>query len=203
MTIKISVAIPNSNKIKIFENKINLGCYLNKIFSVEMCKNDWCILLDSDNIIKKDYIERLYSIPDWNTNYIYAPDRPITFPGNPSKNMDYRMYSNKVITKEIYLEHFSNINFQCLINTCNYFLPKKEYIECMNKVKNNYIRKRIDCLDSAILFTDWLLNDKNILVLENLGYFHRLHSNSNYSKGFSRKYENTVKKNLFNRVKNS
>jgi glycosyltransferase involved in cell wall biosynthesis len=44
----------NNSKIKLFKNKENLGCYHNKINTVSKCKNDWCILLDSDNIYDKN-----------------------------------------------------------------------------------------------------------------------------------------------------
>ena len=192
----------NSNKIKLFENEKNLGCYHNKITAVSKCSNDWCILLDSDNYIEKSYVDKIYEILEWGKNTIYAPDRPITFPGNPSTVMDYRKYSNKYIDKEIYLNDFNNNTFQCLINTCNYFLPCKEYVKCMDEGFKKYNRYIIDCLDSAVLFTDWLTNNNKIKVVKNLSYYHRLHPNSNYVNGRSRRFETIVKKRLFSNIQN-
>ena len=192
----------NTNKIKLFENEKNLGCYHNKITAVGKCSNDWCILLDSDNYIEQSYLDRIYNITEWDKNTIYAPDRPITFPGNPSMVMDYRKYSDKYINKELYLKDFNDNTFQCLINTCNYFLPCKEYIKCMNEGFTTYNRDIIDCLDSAVLFTDWLTNNNKIKVVKNLSYYHRLHPNSNYVNGRSRKYETMVKRMLYMNIKN-
>lgn len=190
----------SSNKVKLFENKKNMGCYHNKINSVTKCTNEWCILLDSDNYLEKDYLDRLFEINDWEKNTIYVPDRPKTFPGTPSQNMDYRKYSDQYITKEKYINNFNNINFQCLINTCNYFLPCKEFVLCMKDGFNTYNRNIIDCLDSAVLFTDWLCKNK-IKVVKGLEYYHRLHSNSNYMNGLSRKYEGNVKAQLLSKIK--
>ena len=63
----------NSNKIKMYKNGKNLGCYLNKIEVISKCTNEWAILLDSDNVIEKDYIDTLYNIQEWNANTIYHP----------------------------------------------------------------------------------------------------------------------------------
>jgi len=43
-----------------------------------------------------------------------------------------------------------------------------------------YDRNIIDSLDSAVLFTDWLCDNNNIFVVNNLMYKHRLHPHSNY-----------------------
>lgn len=195
------LTILNCNKIKLYKNEKNLGCYHNKITAVSKCLNDWCILLDSDNYIEKKYLDILYNIENWDKKTLYVPDSPITFPGCPSKNMDYRKYSNKYINKELYIRDFNDNKFQCLINTCNYFIPCKEYSKCMNKGFETYNRDVIDCLDSAVLFTDWILNKNKIKVVKNLSYYHRLHPNSNYVNGRSRKYENMVKKTLYTNIK--
>lgn len=191
----------NSKKIILYKNEKNLGCYHNKIKTVSKCTNDWCILLDSDNYIEKSYIDILYKLENWDTNIIYSPDKPITFPGEPSYIMDYRKYSNKLIDKNIYINDFHENTFQCLINNCNYFLPCKEYLLCMEEKSKKYDRNIIDCLDSAVLFTDWLLNNKSIKIVKDLSYFHRLHKNSNYVRGKSRNYETIVKIQLLNKIK--
>jgi len=187
-------------KIKLFENTNNIGCYHNKLRSVKKCTNDWCLLFDSDNRASKEFIDCLYNIESWKTNTIYAPNRAITFPGNPNKELDYSKFSNKEITKDIYLKNFKSTNFQCLINTCNYFLPVKNYKSCMSNKKQD--RKIIDCLDSAVLFTDWIASSNYIFVVDGLQYYHRIHPNSNYTLGKSRIYEPMVKQQLYNKILN-
>lgn len=190
----------NNNKIVLQQNERNLGCYHNKLHSVSKCTNDWAILLDSDNIIKKDYIDTLFNIEEWNTNTIYAPVWAKTFPGENSKNLNYNKFKNQTMTGYNYLQNFDDIVFKCLINTCNYFLPVKQYQNIMKKY--SYERNIIDCLDSAVLFTDWICNDNKIFVVENLVYAHRCHPNSNYVLSDSKKHTNLVERNLINKIKN-
>ena len=68
----------------------------------------------------------------------------------------------------------------------------------MNKLQFLYKREIIDSLDSAVLFTDWLCNNNNIYVVENLHYKHRLHDKSNYILSKSHSYSNIVLSNLLN-----
>lgn len=191
----------NCSKIKLFKNDINLGCFKNKILSVSKCSNEWTILLDSDNVIDKDYINTLYNIGNWSDNLIYAPSWAKTFPGEPSINLDYRIYNGKIIDKEFYINNFNVLKFQCLINTCNYFINTKKYTQCMNNIINLYKREEMDCVDSAVLFTEWMLSHNKILVVENLHYNHRLHQNSNYINSVSRSNSGLILNQLLNKIK--
>lgn len=192
----------NCNKIKLYKNDYNLGCYHNKINSVSKCSCDWAILLDSDNIYDKNSIDAIFQIPFWDMTTIYCPSWAITFPGNPSPMLDYRNYPN-IISKQVYLDNFYNDNFQCLINTCNYFLPVNNFYNCMKDIQQSYDRKYIDSLDSAVLFTDWLSNSNIFKVVDLLQYKHRLHPNSNYVVSKSHEYDNETKNMLITKIKNS
>ena len=168
----------NNPKIKLYKNECNLGCYHNKLETVSKCSCEWTILLDSDNIISKEFIDRLYDIPKWNKTVIYAPDHAQTFPHEPSELLNFYVYAKTHITPEFYIQNaLTSLNFICLINDCNYFLPTNEYIKCMSQY--TYDRATIDSLDSNVLFTDWLYNNNTVFVVDNLKYRHRLHPNSN------------------------
>lgn len=190
----------NCNKIKLVKNIENIGCYHNKIKTVGFCTNEWTLLLDSDNIMDKKFIDTLYEISHWDDGLIYAPSWAMTDKVNYAPNLDYRIYSNVKITPDIYLNEFNNCVFQCLINTCNYFLPVKQYTECMKTLQLSYKREVIDCLDSAVLFTDWLCFNKNIFIVEDLTYFHRLHNNSNYVLSPSKNYCNYVNQMMIDKI---
>jgi len=193
----------NNPKIKLYKNEVNLGCYHNKINTVSKCTNEWCILLDSDNIYSNKCVDILYEINEWNENTIYTPSWAVTFPNEPSPMLNYTKYDNKYITKSLYIKDFNEPIFQCLINTCNYFLPVKNFTRIMNNLQFSYKREIIDSLDSAVIFTDWLCNNNNIYVVQNLHYHHRLHDKSNYILSKSHIYSSMVLTNLFNKVKNS
>jgi len=191
----------NNPKIKLFKNETNLGCYHNKINTVSKCSNDWAILLDSDNVYDKKCIDTLYNIPNWNENTIYHPCWAKTFPSEPSIFLDFRCFSNTTITKRFYLDNFNNNNFQCLINNCNYFLPTKSFINCVNDPKSIFEREKMDVLDSAVLFTNWLCNNKYFVIISDLIYNHRLHQKSNYMLSPSHEYRDNVLQYLYDKVK--
>ncbi len=192
----------NCPKIKLYKNDINLGCFKNKILSVSKCINEWAILLDSDNIIDLNYIDTLYNIGNWDNSLIYAPSYAITFPGIPSTNLDFRIYNNKIIDSKIYSSEFNNIIFLCLINNCNYFVNTIKYTNCMNNIIDQYKREEMDCVDSAVLFTEWLLDGNNIFVVENLHYKHRCHPNSNYMITSPKSKPDLILNQLINKIKN-
>jgi glycosyltransferase involved in cell wall biosynthesis len=191
----------NCKKVKLFKNEQNLGCYHNKLNTVSKCTNEWTVLLDSDNIIDTKYIDILFNIDEWNINTIYAPAWAYTFPGAVSANLNYSKFQNQIFNKYNYLNNFSDIVFKCLINTCNYFLPVRAYSKVMHKYI--YDRNIIDSLDSAVLFTDWLCDNNNIFVVNNLMYKHRLHPHSNYVVSNSKKYTTLVENNLILKITNS
>ena len=54
--------IEGKDKIKVYQNKHNLGAFRNKYITVEKCNNDWIYLLDSDNHPFENTYEILKSI---------------------------------------------------------------------------------------------------------------------------------------------
>jgi glycosyltransferase involved in cell wall biosynthesis len=198
--IKIIMNI-NSKKIVFFRNNENKGCYENKIETVSKCTNEWAILLDSDNVLSESYIDKLFEIPVWDETVIYAPSNAITFPEYPpSPSLNFAKYENTLITREVYKNEFESINFKCLINDCNYFLPVKSYLKCMKPLQYLFDRKRMDCQDSAILFTDWICNNNTVYVVKDLHYKHRLHPNSNYVLSKSHEYEHEILQQQLNKI---
>lgn len=167
-----------SSKIKIYKNLINLGVFHNKIKALSLCSNEWAILLDADNIIRKIYIDNLFK-EKFNKNFIYTPDFAKTFP-QVSSMLNYKFLANKIIDKKIAFQMKKNNHFKCFINTGNYLVPVKEFIKCM---KNSYIKfeNTMSCIDVFFANHIWLKNNKKIKVVKDMEYSHRLHSNSTYN----------------------
>lgn len=197
-----------SNKIRLFKNERNLGCFHNKLNAVAKCTNEWAILLDADNILQTDYIDRLFEFPEWNNRLIYHPCWAKVFPtrpGVPIENMDFRMYEKQSITPSIFLAEFEkkqNAKFHCLLNNCNYFLPVSHFLKCMREQgdKFMFVREKMDILDSTTLFVNWLCNGNEVYVVENLTYQHRIHNRSNYAVSPSRTYRDEVIRQLYDRI---
>ena len=190
-------------KIQLFQNDVNLGSYHNKLEVISKCTNEWAILLDSDNIIDKKFIDTLYKIEHWDVSRIYAPMWAYTFPhSNPngySPHLKFTEYKNQAIGPREFLQNWSKTTMKCLANDCNYFAPVRQFT---NQMKKHYFeRNTMDSQDSAIFFTNWLYDGNRVFVVEDLVYKHRIHSNSNYVRSPSRRYERQTFAYILNRMR--
>jgi len=197
-----------SNKIRLYKNERNLGCFHNKLNALSKCTNEWAILLDADNIIQKDYIDRLFEFHEWNHGVIYHPCWAKMFPtkaGVPTDNMNFRLYENQYITPSVFLAEFEksqNAKFHCLLNNCNYFLHVAHFLKCMREQEDQFVfvREKMDILDSTTLFVNWLCSGNQVYVVKNLTYQHRIHNSSNCVVSPSITYRNEVIRQLYDRI---
>lgn len=156
----------DGKKIKLFRNKTNRDCYVNKATAISYTNNTRSILLDSDNRLDKQYLDRIFSY-QWDDNTIYTPD--FAYP-----NFDFRPYSNLLITKENVHEHVEKPMFETMLNAANYFVNKDEYIKVWDEETDPVTS------DSIYLVSRWLAAGNKIQVVSGLQYFHRVHSGSHY-----------------------
>jgi glycosyltransferase involved in cell wall biosynthesis len=161
----------NKKKIFLFKNNENKKAFFNKIESVKKAKNDWIILLDSDNILTDDY---LISIPnDLDENTFYLPSKAIC----NSPNLDYTEFSGLTFDKNKFKEIVlsKNDKLQCLLNTGNYFFNKKTYLNSIQMESNIQDCHALDPFYQIYLgFKN--INDFKIHIVPNMQYYHRLHS---------------------------
>ncbi len=162
-----------NGKVKLFRNDSNQDCYWNKRIAIEHATNDWCILLDSDNIIDKSYLDAIFAIPEWSADTIYQPQwaRP---------HFDFRPYSGLTITKSNVAEYIDKPMFETMLNAANYFVNRDEYLLCFDSSK--------DPVTSDSIFTayNWLRSGNQIYVVLELEYEHRIHSGSHYQNNVNR-----------------
>jgi glycosyltransferase involved in cell wall biosynthesis len=163
-------------KIRIIRNEKNLGSFYNKFKCVEESKNDWIILLDSDNSIDVDYINSLDE--KRNKNVIYTPVHAIC----ESPFLNYEKYSNFSLDRISYkgiLNTGEDIMWHAILNTGNYFFYKKNYLEC---IKIEEIISNSFAADAFYLIYLWMKNIEGakIQVVDNMKYKHRLHNNSHW-----------------------
>jgi glycosyltransferase involved in cell wall biosynthesis len=173
----------NSDKIKVIINNENLGVYLNKIRSLKYCTNERAILFDSDNILDENYVNILYT-KEWDEKTIYLSGfvSKIDDYNNVFDSFDYRKYEGVIDKLNFKDKNYNEILFKTMMNTCNYFVPVKKYIECSEKNSIEYDTKLISALDSITLLSDWLVDGNAFDVIKDLTYKHRIHQNSSYLK---------------------
>ena len=160
-------------KVKLYRNPFNLGCYHNKRKAVELCTNDWVILLDSDNELGPDYMNAINTVY-FDSNILFAPDfaRP---------HFDYRGFSNEVITKENVNSFIGRKNFDCLINTCNFLVHRGEYLRVFDKEQEEPWTA-----DTLYFNFCWLTAGNKIKVVEGMQYEHLVHDESHYKINVSK-----------------
>jgi len=174
-------------KVHLFRNESNKDCYMNKREAISRAANDYVIILDSDNKIGVDYLDRIYE-HEWAEDTILAP----TF-ARPT--FDYRAFGGLTIDRQNVSEYMGRKMFATALNTMNFFINKDEYL--------NVFDVSVDPVtaDSIFLNYCWLKAGNKIKFVQGLEYDHLVHSGSHYQnnnsrtqKGFYEKIEENLMK---------
>ena len=156
------------DKVKLYRNDKNLGCYHNKRRAVELASNEWVVLLDSDNVIDSSYLNAIDFAK--NPKELYAPDfaRP---------HFDYRHFGGAKITWQNVKEYSQQKRFDCLINTCNFLVNRAEYLRVFDQDM-----KEPWTADTLYFNYCWLKAGNEIHVVPGMAYEHVVHDGSHYQE---------------------
>ncbi len=160
-------------KVKLYRNLNNQDCYQNKMISLGYTKNDFCILLDSDNKIDSSYINELYSFPVWNDNTIYTPSFA-------KPHFDFRAYEGMMYFKSNISEYIDKPMFEVCCNAANFFVNKNEYL----KVWDGSVDPVTS--DSIYFMSKWFEEGNMLYIIPNLHYEHKVHDGSHYQNNVAR-----------------
>lgn len=162
-------------KVKAFFNEKNLDCYRNKREAISKAQNEWVIILDSDNVITIDYINRIEDlfIAGLNRNTIYQP----VF---AKPHFNFTRYEFLHIDKTNVRNFMHESMFQVMLNAMNYFVNRDEYLKVWDG--------SIDPVTSDSIFQNynWLKAGNSIYVVPGLEYGHAVHNGSHYQNNFRR-----------------
>lgn len=156
----------SGKKIHLLRNEQNLGMSRNKAKAIEHATNDYCIIFDSDNIIDTKYIDAVFK-RNWFPEVILMPDfaRP---------HFDYRNFREEKIWKFNVQRLSRKPLFDCLMNTCNYFVHRDTYLKTFEY--NPYIKGS----DTIWFNYLWLKKGYSFLVVPQMEYTHSVHSGSGF-----------------------
>jgi glycosyltransferase involved in cell wall biosynthesis len=165
--------VAGMDKVKLFRNPKNVDCYINKKRSVEKAENNWTILVDSDNVLEVDYLDRIFECAPWSPDTIYAP----VF---AAPNFDYRAFSGCTITKENVSSYVDRPMFLTAMNTANYLVHRETYWKCWDG--------SIDPITADTIFHNYnhLKSGGKIYFVPNLVYQHTVHPLSHYKQNAHR-----------------
>jgi len=183
---KIKRAFPDSEKLVLIKNERQLGPFLNKLKACSFAKNEWIVLMDSDNFAYKDYfiVAKKYieeKIGD-QKNIILAPCKA-------RPNFDYSHLSGFIYKKgdfdknnklEKQIIKSKNSPSIPLMNTGNYIINKYLINNLNLQNEMNNINKTSSC--DVIYFNTLLFEqlDLNMYIVPNLEYDHAVHNGSIY-----------------------
>lgn len=157
------------SKVRVVRNVKNFDCYKNKVLAVTRCKNEWVVLFDSDNTITTSYLDALYKLPHWKTDTFYCP----TF---AKPHFDYRNLTGMRMNRSNVSSCASLKGFDCALNTANYFVPRRNYVDVWDDSLDPHTS------DTIFQAFNWLKAGGQLEFVQGLEYFHRVHEGSHYKQ---------------------
>jgi hypothetical protein len=183
---KINKTFPDNKKLILIKNDTRLGPFLNKKKACSFAKNEWIVLMDSDNFAHKDYFNIAKSYIE---NLVGETNKIILAPSKARPNFDFSHLSgfiykkgnfskNNNLEKQIRKSH--NHGSNVLMNTGNYVF-NKFLIDNLNlNAETENIQKSSAC--DVIYFNTLLFEqlDAVMHVVPNMEYDHVVHNGSIY-----------------------
>lgn len=152
-----------TSNVKVFQNEKRLKPLLGRINLVNNCSNDWVIIMDSDNFLDRKSFEVLTPyLNSLRENIIYCADyaRP---------EFSYKYISNALLDFKTVRQHIARLS--CFLNTGNYLVNKKRYLEIANQIDPSYAEYTLEVMYYAYL---WLKNGNYLKCVENFEYDHTM-----------------------------
>ena len=153
-------------KVRLIRNPYNIDCYRNKAAAVQEAKEEFGIVLDSDNKISTAYLDMIYQY-QWSKDTILQP----TF---AQPQFDFTPFSGLYLTSKNVSEYIHQHMFTTALNAMNYFVHLGEYMRVW--------RGDIDphTADSIYQAMCWLEAGNQFYFVPGLSYYHRVHAGSHY-----------------------
>lgn len=166
---QLEIAVTFCPKVKLFRNQVNYDCYLNKAMAVGLASNEWVIILDSDNILTTDYVDKLFAIDNWDEDTVYQPSWA-------KPHFDFRLYSGLTIDRHNVASYMYKPMFPTMLNAMNYFVNRNKFLEVRETWGDPHTA------DSILQNYNHLKNNGKIYVVPELFYHHRVHEGSHYKQ---------------------
>lgn len=179
-----------SPKLVLIKNEKILGPFLNKINVCKRAKNEWIVLMDSDNFADHNYFA---VAKNYITNNIKNEKNIILAPSKAKPKFDYShlaglIYKNGNFKSNALIEKNKKTNIHSgsnvLMNTGNYVINKYliNNLNIQNEKKNIDKSSSCDVIYMNTLFFEQL--DLNMHVVKDLEYDHVVHDGSIYLKTY-------------------
>lgn len=183
---KINKTFPNNSKLILIKNESRLGPFLNKIKACSFAKNEWIVLIDSDNFADKDYFvlakKYIENVVGNSKNIILAPSK--ARPNYDYSHLSGFIYKKGDFVKNNHLETQTRQSHHSpsgvCMNTGNYILNKCLIDNLNLEYETDNIKKSSAC--DVIYFNTLLFEqlDAHMHVVPGMEYDHVVHRGSIY-----------------------
>ena len=174
MVDRINVEL-SSTKVYLFRNEKNLDCYRNKRRAIELARNEWVIILDSDNIIDTEYLNflRFYLHGGISRNTIIQPSF-----AKPS--FDFRKYAGFWISTLNVWQYIDDPSFEVMLNAMNYCVNRDQYLQVFDE--------SVDPVTSDSIYQNynWFKSGGMMYVAKGVEYEHPISQDSHYKHNHKR-----------------
>lgn len=155
--------------IKIFQNEKNLSPLLSRINLLQNCSNDYVLLMDSDNFLDKRSFDKINNLK-FEENVIFCADwaRPY---------FNFKQFSDIEMDLEFVKKHIEDTNLKILLNTGNYFVPRKRYLEISQLIDPSFAYFTVDVIYFNYL---WLKENNKLKCVKDYEYDHTFRNDSYY-----------------------
>ncbi len=167
-------------KLTLHQNSKRLGIYHNKRQCIELAKNKWVAVLDSDNIFNEEYfyeVEEIFKKEGPKPNHFIACADAIFIneeTGEVSKPIE--QFGGYEISKENWNQIFGKPRWNFLLNDGNWIVPKSVLQYLPTDVED----KDILAADAIYMVHKFVKAGYIFDVREELKYFHIVHDKSTW-----------------------
>lgn len=176
----------NTNKIRLFRNENNLGCFANKREAVSNAENEYVLILDSDNVVGADYIDVVMR-QNWQPNKVLQPcfARP---------RFDFRKFNSLTVDKTNIRKYLREGMFNVMLNAMNYFVHRDTYLATWDN--------SIDPVTSDTIWQNycWLRAGHQIYITPGLMYDHGVDNHGEEEPSYYLKHLSRTPKQFHNQV---
>lgn len=161
---------PFAPRVRLARGARNLGAFGNKLAAVADCRNEWAVLLDSDNRIGPDYLDAFFALPAWSARAVYSPPRA-------RPRFDFRFLAGAVLDLDAAGGLVAGARADALsvfLNTGNYVVPVRAYVERLTP----YADRRPAGADVFFANLAWLRGGGLLVVVPGMDYDHDVHEGS-------------------------
>ena len=161
-------------KVKFVVNDKRLLVWKNKYKAVSLCNCDRVVLLDSDNVFERSYLDAIEQ--NWqDDNSVLCPDKALP-------RFDFSKFDNLVVDKTTISQYIQDSKFSVMLNTGNYCISGRRYLDVLsrfNRPECNIVPNSADVIWTAYHLLSAGMRFK---ICAGMEYQHNVHAGSTYYK---------------------